>query len=289
MLPEAQRQRTRGWFAGSGCVLLLMCAVVAARAQTATTAPLPDVRTLLEQCREHQKQLESVQENYTFHEAVLVRVLNKDGSVKKTQSEEFEVFYVNTHEIRRLVRKDGKDLNSDQQRKEQDRVMKQIAKAQQTPPGQNLQGQTVISVGRILQIAKVSSPRRETIDGRSNIAFDFEGDRHARTHGLSEELAKKTAGTVWIDERDRQVRRMIVHLNDTMHFGFGFVSVGKGSNLTFDQKLINNELWLPTEADIYAMGHAIGIIGFRANIHITNSDYRKFHAQAEQVGAAAVR
>jgi hypothetical protein len=292
MLPE--RGRLAVPRVAKAAAWLLLTAVAAAgapaqSAQSAQNAPLPDVRTLLEQCRQHQRQLESVQENYTFRETDLVRMLNKDGSVKKTQSEEYEVFYVNTHEIRRLVRRDGKDLDGDRQRKEQERVTKQIARAQQTPPGQTLSGQTVISVGRILQIAKVSSPRREWIDGRSSIAFEFEGDPHAKTHGLSEELAKKTAGTVWIDEKDRQVRRMVVHLNDTMHFGFGFVSVGKGSNLTFDQKLVNGELWLPTEANIHAMGHAVGIFGFRANIHVTDSDYRRFHAEAEQMGAASLK
>ncbi|MGA7351242.1 MAG: hypothetical protein WBX06_08800, partial [Acidobacteriaceae bacterium] len=49
--------------------------------------PLPDVPTLIQQVRDHQHQMESVQENYTFHETDVTQELNKNGTVKKTESE----------------------------------------------------------------------------------------------------------------------------------------------------------------------------------------------------------
>jgi hypothetical protein len=245
-------------------------------------APIPDVPTLMEQVRAHQRQMDSVQENYTFRERDAVDTLNKNGSVKKTETEEYEIFYVNSHEVRQQLRKDGKDLDADQQRKEQERVTKYIEKAQRTPPGQAPNGEIVVSVSHILAMVKVSSPRRETLDGRPTIAFDFTGDPHAKAHGVAEEAARRMSGTVWIDEQDRQVRRMTARLDDNLHVGFGLVSLSKGSNLVFDQKLINNELWLPTSADIYVNAHAFGVIGERANIHVTDNDYKKFHAEAQQ-------
>jgi hypothetical protein len=244
--------------------------------------PLPDVPTLIQQVREHQRQMESVQENYTFHETQVSQELNKNGTVKKTESVEFEIFFVNTHEIRRLIKKDGKDLDPDQQKKVQDQVMKEVEKAQQTPPGQAPQGEDSISVSHILAMAKVSVPRREIMDGRSTIAFDFAGDPHAKAHNVAEEAALRTSGTFWIDEKDRQVRRLVAQLDSNVHAGFGLFSLGKGSTLTFDQKLVNNELWLPTGATINLIAHAIGVIGIRANIQVTDNDYEKFHATAQQ-------
>jgi hypothetical protein len=226
--------------------------------------------------------MESVQENYTFHETQVSQELNKNGTVKKTESVEFEIFFVNTHEIRRLIKKDGKDLDPDQQKKVQDQVMKEVEKAQQTPPGHAPQGEDSISVSHILAMAKVSVPRREIMDGRSTIAFDFAGDPHAKAHNVAEEAALRTSGTFWIDEKDRQVRRLVAQLDSNVHAGFGLFSLGKGSTLTFDQKLVNNELWLPTGATINLIAHAIGVIGIRANIQVTDNDYEKFHATAQQ-------
>lgn len=251
-------------------------------------APLPDVRTLIAEVRDHQRQMDSIRENYTFHEVDLTDELNKNGSVKKTDSEESEIFYVNTHEVRRLICKNGRDLSAVEQKKEQDRVTKEVQKAQQTPPEQAPSGEVVISVSRILAMARFSSPRREMLDGRITIVFDFTGDPHSKARNLAEEAARRTSGTVWIDEKDRQVRRLTARLNDNVHAGFGLFSLGKGSNLVFDQKLVNNELWLPTGGEIYLVAHAIGVLGFRANIHVTDNDYRRFHAEAEQQAGATV-
>lgn len=263
----------------------LFCAALvtpAAASLAQSNAPLPDVPTLLYQVRDHQRQLDSVQENYTFHETDAVRELNKDGSVKKTETDEYEIFYVNSHEVRRLIRKDGRDLDAVQQKKEQDRVTQYVEKAQRTPPGQAPNGEIVISITRILAMTTFSSPRRVTLDGRSTIAFDFTGDPHAKAHGIAEEAARHTSGTVWIDEQDRQVRRMVARLDGKVHAGLGLLSIGPGSRLTFDQKLINNELWLPTGAEISLIGHAIGLFGFRADVQVADTDYRRFHAEAQQ-------
>jgi len=263
------------------CALLLAPVVAGAQA-------IPDVPTLMNQVREHQRQLESAQENYTFHERDVIDRLNKDGSVKKTETEEYEIFYVNTHEVRRQIKKDGKDLDADRQRKEQERVAKYVEKAQKTPPGQAPNGEVVISVSRILSVVNVSAPRRVVLDNRTTIAFDFTGDPHAKAHGIAEEAARRMSGTVWVDERDRQVRRLVARLDDNLHVGLGMVSLGKGSNLVFDQKLVNNELWLPTSADVYLNARAFLVVGLRANVHVTDNDYRKFHAEAQQAPRAKV-
>jgi hypothetical protein len=236
----------------------------------------------MNQVLEHQRQLEAVRENYTFRELDVIDTLNKNGTVKKTESEDYEVFFVNTHEVRRLIQKDGKDLDADHEKKEQEQVMKDVEKAQQTPPNTSPHGEVVISISHVLTMVKVSSPRREMLDGRPTISFDFTGDPHAKAHGLAEEAARKMSGTVWIDEKDLQVRRMTARLDDTLRVGFGMFSMGKGSNIVFDQKLVNNELWLPTSAEVDVNAHAFAVVGLRDNVHVTDRDYKKFHADAQQ-------
>lgn len=268
------------------CVWLVSCLwfVVVCAAQD---APLPDVATLLKQVATHQREIDQTRENYTWNEAIVTRMLDKKGNVKKTESEENNIFFVNTHEIDRTVKKNGKDLTPDEEKKEQGRVAKEVEKAEKTPPGQSLNKDTV-SITQILGIMKASQPRREIVDGRSAIAFDFTGDPHAKTHGIAEDASKKISGTIWIDEKDREVRRLIARFDDNFHLGFGLFSVGKGSNFTFDQKLVNNELWLPVAADAHVMGHAIGLIGYRADVNVTDTNYQRFHAEAEQVPGAKV-
>jgi hypothetical protein len=248
---------------------------------------LPDAATLLREVEAHQKVLDKVRENYTFRAIQTVRQLDSSGNTKKIETEEHEVFFVNGQQVQKLVRKDGKDLTPDQARKEQDRVNKQVVKVSQ--PGYVNPDKDEITVARILQIVTFSRPRPARLNGRDTVVFDFVGDAHAKTHGRDEEALKKISGTIWIDQADHEVSRMSATLDDNYHVGFGLLaSVAKGSNMVFDQALIRNEAWLPTQIALHLQARAFLVAGFRAEIEVRFDQYRKFQTDAvQQPGATA--
>jgi hypothetical protein len=253
----------------------------------APPAPLPDARTLLRDVEAHQRQLDKTRENYTFRSIQTIRQLDKKGGLKKLETEEREVFFVNRHRIQRLVRKNGKDLTPDEAKKEQERVEKEVQKY--TQPGQEDKDRDDITVSRLLEIVSFSNPRRVRLNGRSTVVFDFMGDPHAKTHGRNEEALKKVSGTVWIDEADREVSRMSATLEDNYHVGFGLLaSVAKGSNLVFDQALVRNEVWLPTAIEVHLQAKALLVVGVRAEVQVRFDQYQKFQADAEQLPGATV-
>ncbi len=254
----------------------------------ANSAPLPDIRTLMLQVQAHQRQLDKVRENYTFREFVQTDDLDSNGNVKKTETEENEIFFVNSHHIERLVKKNGKDLSPDEQKKEQERVTRQVEKAAKLEPGKSLEGRE-ISITRILDIMKASNPRRVVWNGRDTIAFDFVGDPRAQTHGIAEDASKKIAGTLWVDEKDREVAHLTVHFDDNFHIGAGLVAtVQKGSSFEFDQALVNNELWLPTAGEAHLEARVLLFKGYRQNVRFKDSDYQRFHTEATQQAGATV-
>ncbi len=269
--------------------LFALCFYLVAPSTHAATepGPLPDAATMLREVEAHQKQLDKVRENYTFRATQTTRQLDSRGNTKKVETEEHEVFFVNGHQVQKLVRKDGKDLTPDQARKEQDRVNKEVLKISQ--PGYTNPDKDEITVARLLQIVTFSRPRRVGLNGRDTIAFDFIGDEHAKTQGRDEEALKKVSGTIWIDEADREVSRMSATLDENYHVGFGLLaSVAKGSNVVFDQALIRNEAWLPTAIALHLQARAFLVAGIRAEIDIRFDEYRKFQTDAvQQPGATA--
>jgi hypothetical protein len=274
-----------------GFILLAFClwapASLAAQAPTQPKpgAPIPDAPTLLHEVVAHQRQMDSVRENYTYREVLVTRLLDKHGSVTKTTTETDDVFFVNTHEIDRLIAKDGHPLTPDEQRKEQKRVDKAIADAEKTPPGQSPDHNTV-SVSRLLSIMKLTTPRRITENGRSTLVFDFVGDRHAHTHGIAENASKKLSGTLWIDEQDRDVLRLEAHFDANFRMGWGLASVAKGSTFTFTQRRVHGALWLPASTQIHLVAHAIGFLTYRAEVTVTDSNYQVFHVGTQQTTPA---
>jgi hypothetical protein len=245
--------------------------------------PVPDIRQLMTDVMDHQKQLEKVRENYTYSTSMTTQDLDSSGKVTKTETEETEVFYVNTHRIERTVKKNGKPLSDHDEQKETERITKQVEKAQKVPPGQSLEGHDEnISVTQLLNIMQVSNPRRENFRGRSTIIFDFAGRHDAKTHGLAEDASKKIAGTIWIDERDRQVARMEAHFTDNFHVAGGLLAnVQKGSSFYFDQAQVNGEIWFPTGAEGQIVARVLLLKGVREHIVERDYGYKKFSVETE--------
>lgn len=230
-------------------LLGLLAGVVACGAQTAPAPDakrLPDIASLLRDVDAKQKEMDKIQKDYIYKEDSKEEDLDKDNNVKKTTLEQHEIFYIGTQEISRLLQKDGKDLSPDEARKEKERVDKEIEKAKKKE-AKDGPDKDDINVETFLRICDFTNPRREVRNGRDTIVFDFQGKPDAKTNGIAQNVVKKVAGTLWVDESSRAVARMEVHFADTFKIGGGLLaSVQKGSWLIVDQGLVNDEVWLPT-------------------------------------------
>jgi hypothetical protein len=259
-----------------------MTTLLPALPQQTAIPPLPDIRELMHEVQEHQKQLEKVRENYTYSSLQTTQDVDSNGQVKKTETQEGEDFFVNGHVIERTVKKNGQPLDDHDQQKETERVTKLVEKAQKTPSDQPLEGQS-ISVSRVLEIMDVRNPRRETFRGRAAIVFDFAGRKGAQTHGLAEDASKKLQGTIWIDEADRQVAHLEVSFIDNFRVGGGLLAnIQKGSNFRFDQTLVNGEVWLPTGAEANMQARLLLVKNMRQHFTESDYDFKRFHVDAQQ-------
>lgn len=276
------------WTRLPGVIALLAMVATMAGGQHPGSQPLPDIRKLMQEVQSHQRQLDKVRENYTYSTLETVQDLDSKGQVTKTESVEQEDFFVNGHVIARTVKKNGKTLSDHDQQKETERVTKLVEKAQKTPAGQPLEGQS-ISISRLLDIMEVRNPRRESLRGRPAIVFDFAGRKDAKTHGLVEDASKKLQGTIWIDEADRQVAHLEVSFIDNFRVAGGiFASVQKGSNFRFDQSPVNDGLWLPTGGEGTVQARVLMLKNVRQHFVERDFDYKRFQVEAQQTKDAKV-
>lgn len=263
-------------------ILAMSLSAYPALAQKSQERPIPEPRQLMKEVLEHQKNLEKVRENYTYSSLQTVQDVDSNGRVTKTETREGEDFFVNGHIIERTVKRNGKPLSGRDLDKETDRVTKLVEKAQKTPSGQPIDGQS-ISVSRVLEIMDVRNPRREIFRGRQTIVFDFSGRKDAKTHGLVEDASKKLQGTIWVDEADRQVAHMEVSFVDNFKVAGGiFASVQKGSNFRFDQAPVNQGLWLPTGGEGSVQAKVLMLKNVRQHFLERDYDYKVFSVDAQQ-------
>ena len=254
-------------------------------AATASDKPLPDVNTLMQQVEDRERVADKIHKSYIFRENRQMENFDGHDAVKKTETEESEIFWLNGIRVQRLLKKDGKPLSADDLKKENDRIDKDVAKAQERHQKNDAEGRDPhhnnddLTFARILELGAFSNPRRQTVNGRDTILVDYTGDPKAKTHNTAEGIFRELAGTVWIDEQDHVIQHVEGHFANDFKIGGGLVaSVRKGTWFKFTTAKVNNEVWFPR--DMEGSGHARYLLFFSLNghLHITDSDFRKFKA-----------
>lgn len=248
-----------------------------------------DLNAVLRQVQQHQQQVEALRENYTYDCLETTQEIDSSGRVKKTETEQREIFFVHGHLIGEVVQRNGQPLSASDQEKEKERVAALVAKAQTTPAGERLDGPS-ITVGRVLELMDLRNPRREIFRGRPTIVFDFVGRRDMKTHGIMEDASKKLEGTVWIDAADLQVAHLEVRVADNFRLAGGLLaSVQKGSNFYFDQAPVHGGLWLPTGFEANMQARVLLVKSLRERRVQRDYDFRRFGVEAGVAGQVSMK
>ena len=139
------------------------------------------------------------------------------------------------------------------------------------------------SIADVLRASKLVNPRRERFRSRDVIVFDFEPLPGYKPQKNYEKLFGKMAGAIWIDPIDKQVARVEARLVEAYKIGGGVLaSLKVGANFTLEQERVNQEIWLPTRAEINLGVRVLLVKGININHTITYGDYKRFSVESEK-------
>jgi hypothetical protein len=246
--------------------------------------PLPDIAALMHEVEARQREAEKVEKDYIYHSVETGVELDGHGAVKKTEVNEYDVFWLDGVPVRRLVKKDGKELSADEARKESERIDKEAAKAKERREKEDAkgketdpQGHDEVTVSRLLELGAFTNLRRVELDGRETIVADYTGDPKAKTKNSFESVIRDMAGTIWVDEQEKTIAKLQGHFVDNFKMGGGLlVSIQKGTSFALEQKRVNAEVWLPSRVEGHGEARAFLFFKFKGSLTVVDSDYRKF-------------
>jgi len=247
-------------------------------------APIPDVRALMLEVEQNQRRFEAARRDYIYHVHVVEDDFDSHERVKKTTITDSESLSIDGVRVDKVIAKNGHPLTPDEQKKEDERVDKQVARAKErrakndgkgreTDP----QGNEITPVSRILELGSFSNPRHVMVDGRSAILLDYAGDPHAKTRNSFEGIIRDLVGQVWIDEKDHVlVRGEGRFLNDFKLGGGLLADIHAGFHFEFRTTKVNDEAWLPQKIEGEGSARILIFAHVRGHVTVTMSDYRKF-------------
>ncbi len=255
----------------------------------AGTRPLPDIAQLLRDIQKNQKATDEIVKQYTCHLSEEEDKIGSNGEVTSHSVKEYDIFYVGDDEIRHQLAKDGKTLEGDEKKKEDQRFSKEFdaAKKKQAELAndpkkqQKEEEREEAQISDFLRAEKFSNPRREIFRGQEVIVFDFGPNPDYQPKSMIETIVQKLVGVIWVDEQARDVARLEARFSDNFKIAGGLVaSLSKGSNFVFEQTMVNNEVWLPSYDEVHAAAR-LAFVKFKANQIDRYSDYKKFSSEVK--------
>ena len=252
---------------------------------------LPDLKVLFKEIDENQKAIDKIKENYTGTRVEEETEFDSDGKVKKTESTESTFFYLIGEEVSTLVKKNGKALSAEEQKKENEKTQKHIAEIEKNQAKKEAKEEKAKEEGKeekedepgietFLRACQFVNPRRERFRGQDVLVFDFEPNPEFKPHKLVEKLVQKLAGVVWVDEKAHDVARLEAYFVGDMKIAGGLLAnLQKGTSFVFEQSFVNNEVWLPTYAEAHVGVRVLLVKGIRVHEVERYSDYKKFNVE----------
>ena len=183
-------------------LLALAIGLPGAGTQSAASAdaPLPSIQQLRERGIANLKRVSEEEEHYSCHIRDEDTETDNKGKIKKTSIHDKEQFYMNGHEVDRLLAKNGKPLSPDETRKEDEWVMKEVRKYSDPEQIRKEQSEQEKQIEAAFRVLKMSNEHRVQVEGRNAIALNLAGDPKASTHNIEEKAMQAMAGTIILDE-----------------------------------------------------------------------------------------
>ena len=258
---------------------------VEAIAATPSVRVTVDPREIVRRSVEADQRNTKLAKNYTYQERIVERRLDKDGRPKKQEVKTYDISILYGEPYRRLIQRDDRPLKGDEEKKEEEKLNKFIAKFKDESPKDREKRLAEADKRRedqrafareIVNAYDFRLLGEEQVDGRGVYVIqatprpDF---KPKQPHG---DLLSKFRGKIWIDKNEYQWVKMQAETIDTVSFGFFLFRLHKGSTLSFEQTRVNEEIWLPRHIAVDASARVALMMNAEFQQETTFSNYRKF-------------
>jgi hypothetical protein len=231
-------------------------------------------------------------QDYTWVARSTERHFDGDGQVKSAEESGWETVMLDGEPYRRMLERDGRPLPAAEQKKQQDKLDKSVAKLAHETPEEKQR-----------RLADYETRRRKEREFLRDIpgAFDFRiaGDTQVDGHdawvivgeprpgyqpkGRDAKALLKVHGKLWVDKLSYQWVRLEAETTETIAFGLFLARLNPGATLVFEQTRVADDLWLPKRIYMKGAGRLGLIKRIAMDQEIAWSNYRKFQVDSKIV------
>ena len=275
---------------------LLLLAACCALAQPGR--PDEDARQIiLRSANRDQSDLEARRKDYTYLMRTEQHSLDSSGRAGKTESETYEVLILYGRPFQRLIEKNGKPLSPGEERKQRQKMDKEVARRKNETAEQKekrfreenkgLRQQREI-LEEVADAFDFHVLGEEEVDGFATWVIQAEPKPGYQPRSRQTKILRNFRGKLWITEDDYRWVKVEAEVVRPISLGLVLARLNPGTTLAFEQRRVQREIWMPSQVRIRIVGRLALLKKFNAEVLVTYSDYRKFQADSRITGTMEV-
>ena len=286
--PDSRSQSPRTLRAAA---VVMAAAIVCGATGAQDTEPLPDPQVLYRAVRDNLVRAERVTHLYAFKERRTDIHRNPFGRIGTGGTRTREVYPSPNRQLtyRRLVELNGAPVGAEEIEKQDRRYRARVADVRRQlaaeDPDERRRLEADLAKARerrqrriedVVDALQFKVERREMYEGVPAVIVSFTPRPGARPDTREGRLARSFAGEVWIHEAAAEVMRVEATSIDNISFGFGIIArVGKGAEATVIRRLVEGDLWMPTQLTLKGRGRAVIFRTLVVDFVVDWFDYRR--------------
>ncbi|MBZ5503928.1 MAG: hypothetical protein LAO78_00450 [Acidobacteriia bacterium] len=258
--------------------------------ELAQLPPTNDPKEIMRRAVELDRRTLELARSYTCQHREVLKHLDKHGNVKSTEIKTFDISFYYGEEYSRLIMIDDKPLSEKEQKKEDEKQEKFLAKyrkeSEEDRQKRHAKEKKEREEGRAFLRDVVNAydfriVGEEELEGTDTWVIEATPRPDFKPTQPHADMLKKIKGKMWIDKKQYSWVRVEAENFDTISFGLFLVRLHPGSRFNFQQMHLNNEVWLMRRFYING-GARIALLKNEAiEQEDTFSNYKKFSSSVK--------
>ena len=223
--------------------------------------------------------------NYTFERREELKVLDRKGKAKKHEINTYDVTILYDEPYARRIRKDDKPLTDKEEKKVVDKLEKFVSERKKESESehekrlakQEKERQEARAFVRdVINAYNFRIVGQDQVDGHDAYVVEANPRKDFHPTQPHADILPKLRGKIWIDKKDYGWVKLEAETLDTISWGFFLLRIHKGTQMKFEQTLVNDEIWLPCRISLNASARLALLANDAIDFEMSFSQYKKF-------------
>ena len=247
--------------------------------------PTTDAKEIIRRAIDSDQHNFELARKYTCEQREVEREVDKNGKAKSEKIKTYDITIYYDEVYSRLIQENDKPLSEKEEKKEQEKLDKFLAKRKNENESERQKRLAKMEKDRqegraflrdVLNAYDFVLRGEEVMNGRTAYVIDAKPRRDFHPTQPHADILTKLQGTLWIDKQDYGWIKTHAEVIDTISFGLFLARVHKGTELTFEQTRLNDEIWLPSRVALSGNARIALLKNYTFQQEDTFSKYRKF-------------